>query len=83
MTRTEALNSAVFGVSGVRLNEDETERVFRDLRLAGFAIVPLTPTQGMVLAALREDETWGLHRAPAEEHWARMIAAYEKEHGDG
>lgn len=75
MTKTEALNSAVFGASGVRLNDDRCEQVFRDFRLAGFAIVPIEPTTAMVFAAERHAHGDAMIRA--------AYAAYEKEMGDG
>jgi hypothetical protein len=57
------------------LNEDECARVFRDFRLAGYAIVPLEPTRAMILAAERH--------AIGDDAIKAAYAAYEKEMGDG
>ena len=90
MTRDEAVSNAVSRAISVTQDGEVVSfdrDVFKaDLRLAGFAVVPVEPTEKMLEAArdwsiakygkaVGNDGATGCYRT--------MIAAYEKEVGDG
>lgn len=90
MTRDEALSTSVS--VAIRVTQDGEVVSFdrsafkKNLAKAGFAIVPLEPTDGMIAAAevasTRHEFEHGHERYPTGSEWDAMVAAYEKEMGD-
>ena len=87
MTRDEAVSNAVSRAISVTQDGEVVSfdrDVFKaDLRLAGFAVVPVEPTEKMVAAAevasTRHAFEHGQERYPTGSEWEAMIAAYEQE----
>lgn len=79
MTRDEAVSNAVSRAISVTQDGEVVSfdrDVFKaDLRLAGFAIVPVEMTEKMLAAVP------GCHEGWQREEWRAMVAAYEREQG--
>lgn len=98
LTRDEALY-LIHKRFGVALLKQDRAKMFAGLRSMGFAIVPLEPTDAMIRASqdlmpmvgsparLADAGAQAIHNNAthrhAVNHYRAMIAAYEKEQGDG